>query len=160
MKKVLYSDSPENDLTRWIGCLKALGETVLSLGADKDGTGGETLTCVGEDLGMMIRDYAEAINEAVDEAYITLGEFFDNGEVSFLGRLKSAKKDIEEGSLGPEGNLYVANKNIQAINDFICNDFYEITQLVSWFGKTAKLAAEQLNKSQQEKAHATAQGGE
>jgi len=157
MKKVLYTDSPGDDLTRWIGYLKALGDIVCGLGADKDGTGGETLTYVGEDLGMMITGYAEAIDEAVSEAYITLREFFDNGEVSFLGRLKSAKKEIEEGSLGPGGNLYVANENIQAINDFVCNDFHEITQLVSWFEKTAKLAAEQLNKPQQEKAHTAPQ---
>ena len=157
MENVFYSDSRADDLIAWAGHIEALGDMLGTLAFHADGMGGESFRTSGERLGMIIGDYAKAINATVGEAYGVLQGFFDDGIDSFLGRLKKDKERIEEGFFGDAKVLEVANNNVQAINRFITGELYEITQLSSWFEKTAKLATEQLNKSQQEKAHAATQ---
>ena len=157
MENVFYSNSRADDLIMWSDHLQALGDILVTLNFHKDGMGEEAFRTTGDRLGMIIMDYAKAINATVGEAYGVLQAFFDDGVDSFLCRLKKDKERIEEGFFGHSKVLEKANDNIRAIDRFICEDVFEVGELGKWFQQTAKLAAEQLNKPQQEKAHTAPQ---
>jgi len=157
MENVFYSDSRADDLIAWSDHLEALGDILVTLNFHKDGMGEEAFRTAGDRLGMIIMDYAKAINATVSEAYGVLQGFFDDDVDSFLGRLKKDKERIEEGFFGHLKVLEVANNNIEDINRFMVEDVFEVGQLIKWFEQAAKLAAEQLNKPHQEEAHAAVQ---
>jgi len=75
--------------------LDALGQAISALGWYEDHHGGaETLTRKGEQLGMIISDYAMIIHNSLDGAYGVLNEFF-GCDCSFLYELRTAYREIK-----------------------------------------------------------------
>ena len=93
MENVFYSNSRADDLIAWSDHLQALGDILVTLNFHKDGMGEEAFRTAGDRLGMIIMDYAKAINATVSEAYGVLQGFFDDDVDSFLGRLKNEEEN-------------------------------------------------------------------
>ena len=73
----LSSKFKADDLTSYCRKLDALGWAISALGFHEDNGGSETLTRKGEELGMIISDYATVLHKALESAYRVLNEFFD-----------------------------------------------------------------------------------
>jgi len=73
----LSSKFKADDLTSYCKKLDALGWAISALGFHEDNGGSETLTRKGEELGMIISDYAMVLHKALDSAYRVLNEFFE-----------------------------------------------------------------------------------
>lgn len=80
MEKLFCTECRGEDLLRWSNNLDALGCAVSFL-AYKDDDGEFLRTC-GEHLGMVISDYAKAINETVGKACHIIDEFFKDESLS------------------------------------------------------------------------------
>jgi len=78
MKKLFESSSfKADDLMGYCRRIDALGHAISTLGFYENKNGSETLTGYGEELGMIVADYAKTINKALDGAYRVLNEFFE-----------------------------------------------------------------------------------
>lgn len=75
--------------------LDALGHAISALGFYENLHGGsEALVRKGEELGMIVSDYAMIIRKSLDGAYSVLNEFF-GCDCSFLYELRTAYRDIK-----------------------------------------------------------------
>ena len=155
MEIVVGGDQRGEDLLYVCDRLDALGAIVSWMGYHKDGD--ELLDMCGENLGMIISDYAKAMRETIDKSWEVINEHFRNGSVSLLDRLKNDKKSIEEGSLGLGMNFKIANGSIQEIDRFQDDDLLQIRELRTWFKQAVREIVESQIKPQQEKAHAAVQ---
>lgn len=153
MKNVFYSNSREEDLVRWAGYLKALGDVITSLGADRDGSGGDTLAYVGGDLGMIIRDYAEAIDEAVGKAYFVLREFFKDESLS-----QDLKREIDHLQRRPycPYDVKAAEGALERIEAFE-QEASSVARLKPAFLDIREAAIKQFGRPEEKKAHAAQQ---
>lgn len=72
MKDPFYTGDKCSDLGKWAGILEALGYVVTVLGFRKDQD--QALEWCGEQLGIVIQDYAGALRQTVNEVSRTLFE--------------------------------------------------------------------------------------
>lgn len=153
MKNVFYSNSRGDDLARWAGHLKALGEVITALGADGDGAGGETLAYVGDELGMIIKDYAEAINEAVSEAYFVLREFFEDESLS--QDLKRELAHLQRRPYCPH-DVKAAEEALERIESFE-QEASSLARFKPAFLDIREAAIKQFGRPEEKEAHAAVQ---
>ena len=80
MEKPFCTEQRVEDLLRWSNSLDTLGHIVSFFGYnDRDG---DFLDVCGEGLGMIISDYAKAINQTVGKAYFVIDKFFKDESLS------------------------------------------------------------------------------
>lgn len=76
MDQAFYTDERGWDLLRWSGNLVALGNVISALGFHANKYGDETLDWNGEQLGSIVKDYAEAIHQTAERISPTVNEIY------------------------------------------------------------------------------------
>ena len=150
MEKLFCTEHRGEDLIRWSDQLDTLGGVVSFLGyKDKDG---EFLSMVGEHLGIIISDYAKAINETVGSACQEIDKFFkDDGSETF--ELKR-RVDWLKGWDHPNWELHLEeiDKTFKEFKPI----FYDIMELNSTLCEMREEVVSKINELQQKRALAKA----
>jgi len=169
MELVCRGDERGEDLSDMCDRLDALGAVVSWMGDRDDGD--ELLNLCGENLGMVISDYAKAMRETIDEVWPVINEYFQNGGVSLLFRLKAVQKKMLDDDIDLGWKQHEVEKALAEGSQFLNGEFGDIAKVLEdlegWRGlikkafadkKTAETqAAKKLVKPQQEEADAAVQ---
>lgn len=81
-------------LLQWSENLTALGRTLRWLNEHPDGE--NALVDVAPQLGYIIEDYANMINQVCSQAYCGIGRFFDQGKHTLVCRAGDIYADLKE----------------------------------------------------------------
>lgn len=129
-----------DDLMNYARYIDALGVAISEMAFhNTDG-----LVRRGEHLGMTISNCAEAINNVLNELYAPIDKIFDHGDASFLSELKKIRENVQEGFMGLHGNLSLLQVTIDKIDQFMLNDFKQISELRVEFEKMHKDISRQI----------------
>ena len=144
MEVVCRGDERGEGLLYMCDRLKALGSVVSWIGYQKDG---ELLDLCGEDFGQVISDYAKAMYETIDEVWPVINEYFQNGGVSLLFRLKAVQKEMQRDDPSLGWKLHKVEEALTETNQFLGREVKDIIDvqkdLEGWRNLLKKGLAEQ-----------------
>lgn len=151
MGKLFCTNERAEDLLGWSSRLDTLGHIVSFFGYnDRDG---EFLTVCGESWGMIISDYAKAIEQTVGEAYSVLNKFFEDESVS--EDLRRSLKHLQRGFYTPH-DVEAAEGALERIKAFE-QEALNIASLRPAFLDIREAAIKQFGRPEEKKAHAAVQ---
>ncbi len=146
-----------DDLMRYAKKLNALGHVIGSLAFHKD----EELTWKGEDLGGIISDYANAIENTLSRFYKAIDQALRGEDTSFLSGLKRTHDLLQQGAFTPPGTLSHAKEALEKIDQHMERELEEMTELRAKFKWIAEEAAKRLEAgSKQKRASASSVDGQ
>jgi len=148
MEIVCRGDERGEGLLYMCDRLKALGMVVSWAGYQQDG--GEMVDLCGQGLGDAISDYAKAIHETINKVWDVINEYFENGGVSTLLRLKAVQEKTKRNDVDSGMKLYCVKKALAEADQFLDGELKEIV---------AVKAALELYRDQTEKALVKRNGG-
>jgi len=151
MENVFCTDSRAEDLLGWSERLDTLGRIISFFGYnDRDG---EFLKVCGEYLGMIISDYAKAINETVGRAYFVIDKFFE--DESFSHTLKRELEHLQGRDCTPH-DVEAAEGALEMIEAFK-QEVSKVASMESAFLDIREAATKQFGRPEEKKAHAAVQ---
>lgn len=147
-----------DDLDDWASKLKKLGEAVAFLGGSDEGEG---LILCGEGLGMIIEDYAEAIESALGDKETRKIFHHKGSELFSLSNHQETYEMIRQGAFHPETALIRVDKEIEEVDCFlkdIAGKTYDLRSNLKELRKAIIERIEQGKVSSIEKAKAAGGG--
>jgi len=151
MEKPFCTEQRVEDLLRWSNHLDTLGRIVSFFGYnDKDG---DFLDVCGEHLGMIISDYAKAIEQTVGKAYFVIDEFFEDESLS--QDLRRTVEHLQRGYSAPH-DVKAAEGALERIEAFE-QEVSSLARLKPALLNIREAAIKQFGRPEEKKAHAAVQ---
>ncbi|MCX5841125.1 MAG: hypothetical protein NTY16_06690 [Deltaproteobacteria bacterium] len=146
-KDIFTSDDYPEALLRWSDNLTALGRILCWLNESDDP--GMVLTEVASQIGVIVEDYANNINNVCNQAYGVLHEYFDGGNHLLLSRAKRAYKGFQENAHPCPANIMGINRIIEEIRP-VLTEATTLADILRGLEKTKKTMEQKLNVGSQQ----------